>query len=81
MSVKEKEAIKMKEQLDTTSSDLKRAQLETQNAVTDKLQAKIKCEEQREKIDMLVVENNNLKDKIHEQEDDMKRFKKEIKKY
>ena len=38
-------------------------------------------EEKREKVEMLVVENNNLKDKIHDQEDDIKRFKKEIKKY
>ena len=44
------------------------------------MNTKIKCEEQREKIDMLVVENNNLKDKIHEQEDEMKKVKRENKK-
>jgi len=29
---------------------------------------------------MLVVENNNLKDKIHEQDDEMKKIKRDIKK-
>ncbi len=81
MAVKEKEAMKVREQLDQTSGELKRAQLETQNAVSEKLQGRLKVEEQKEKIDMLVIENNNLKEKIHEQEDDIKRFKKEIKKF
>lgn len=39
---------------------------------------KIKSEEQREKIEMLVVENNNLKDKIHSQDSEMKKLNKEI---
>ena len=49
-----------------------------QNTITEKMNIKIKSEEQREKIEMLVVENNNLKDKIHSQDSEMKKLNKEI---
>ena len=45
----------------------------------EKISYKLNIEEQRERLEMLVKENFNLKDKVTEQEDEIKKFKKEVK--
>lgn len=47
--------------------------------MSEKISFKIKLEEQKEKLDMIVTENSNLKEKINNQEDEIKNLKKKIK--
>lgn len=47
-----------------------------QEVVQDKIGFKLKLEEQREKMEMLVVENADLKKKVADLEDDTKRLRK-----
>jgi predicted nuclease with TOPRIM domain len=46
-----------------------------QEILQDKIGFKVKLEEQRDKLEMLVVENATLKEKIQALEDDCKRAK------
>ena len=50
-----------------------------QDVLQDKIGYKLKLEEQREKLEMLVVENANLKEKVTDQEDEIKRQRKQVK--
>jgi uncharacterized protein YPO0396 len=45
----------------------------------DKIGFKLKLEEQRERVEMLTVENQQLKEKVSELEDDAKQHRKTIK--
>ena len=47
-----------------------------QEVLSEKINIKLKFEEQREKLEMLVLENANLKEKINDQENDIKKIKK-----
>lgn len=47
--------------------------------MSDKIGFKIKLEEQKERVEMLAVENQNLKDKVTELEDDARQARKNLK--
>lgn len=51
-----------------------------QEVLQDKIGFKVKLEEQRDKLEMLVVENATLKEKVQQLEDDCKRVKNQVKK-
>ena len=46
-----------------------------QEVLQEKISIKLKLEEQREKLEMIVIENANLKEKITELENDKKTLK------
>lgn len=50
-----------------------------QEVVQDKISFKLKLEEQREKLEMLVVENADLKKRSMDYEDESKRLRKQVK--
>ena len=79
MSSKEKESSKLREQLDQANGEKEGIKQQMQEVVQDKIGFKFKLEEQREKMEMLVVENAELKKKVTDLEDDTKRFRKQVK--
>ncbi len=75
MAVKEKESNKLKDQLENQLTDSKSLKQQMQEILQDNIGFKVKLEEHRDKLEMLVVENATLKEKIQALEDDCKRAK------
>lgn len=79
MAAKEKDQARLREQLDQVSQEKEGIKQQMQEVVQDKIGFKVKLEEQREKLEMLVVENADLKRKAAEYEDHKKQLKSQIK--
>jgi hypothetical protein len=47
-----------------------------QDIIQDKIAFKLKVDEQKDKLELLAQENTNLKEKVTDQEEDIKRLRK-----
>ena len=48
-------------------------------AIQEKIQLKINYDEKRERLEVLTEENKSLRNKIYDMDDDLKRYKKQMK--
>lgn len=79
MAAKEKDLGRVREQLEQATQEREAIKQQMQEVVQDKIGFKVKLEEQREKLEMLVAESAELKKRASEYEDHKKQLKSQIK--